>query len=100
MHNILNKNILKKIKKYLLTDTKKELCGLIYISTFKKEIVIQECENISLDKKNKFLINPTDQKICEQKGDILACFHSHIKGGGFSSEDISSSLSIKIPYIL
>jgi proteasome lid subunit RPN8/RPN11 len=100
MHNILNKNILKKIKEYSLSNTKEELCGLIYISIFKKEVFIRECENISLDKRNKFLINPMDQKICEQKGDILACFHSHVKGGGFSSEDIDSSLKTEIPYIV
>lgn len=100
MNKFLTKDTLKKIKQYSLTNHKEEICGLIYVSTFKKEIIIRECENISLDKRNKFLINPADRKICEQKGNVLACFHSHVKGGGFSSEDIDSSLQTQIPYIL
>jgi len=100
MNKFLTKDILKKIKQYSLKNHREEICGLIYVSTFKKEIIIRECENISLDKRNKFLINPADRKICEQKGKVLASFHSHIKGGGFSSEDINSSLQTEIPYIL
>lgn len=98
MNKFLIKNTLKKIKEYSLLNHKEEICGLIYKKDDKYEIY--PCDNIAINKRTNFAIKPIDLKICEKKGQIIACYHSHIKNGGLSDDDISSSLEIKLPYII
>lgn len=98
MNKFLIKNTLKKIKEYSLLNHKEEVCGLIYKKNEKYEIY--PCDNIAINKRTNFVIKPIDVKICEKKGQIIACYHSHIKNGGFSHDDISSSLEIKLPYFV
>ena len=98
MNKFLIKNTFKKIKEFSLANSKEEICGLIYKKNEKYEIY--PCENIAINKRTNFVIKPIDVKICEKKGEIIACYHSHIKNGGFSHDDISSSLEIKLPYIV
>lgn len=91
-------DILSTIKEISLSNKIEEICGLIYLKD--KKLELYPCENVSFDKRKNFIINPFDFRICKTKGDIVACYHSHVKGGGFSGEDISNSLNIELPYIL
>jgi len=93
-----NIDILNRIKEISLKNKTEEFYGLLYLKY--NNIQLYPCENVSLDKRRRFIINPFDFKICKTKGQIVACYHSHVKGGGFSSEDISNSLDIELPYIL
>jgi proteasome lid subunit RPN8/RPN11 len=100
MNNFGIRKYLKKIKQLCLEKAKEEVCGLIYLSKISNEIIVERCENISSCKRDRFLIHPKDYQKILSKGKIVACFHSHIKGAGFSSEDIRSSLDTKILYVL
>jgi proteasome lid subunit RPN8/RPN11 len=90
--------ILEKIKEYCLENQHQESCGFIYNQENKNKIF--KCKNISHDPKKFFLINPEDYEKCSYKGKIECCFHSHIRKGSFSNEDIINSFENNMSNLL
>ena len=53
-----------------------EACGLVYM--FKGREKYAPARNIAVDKLNQFTIDPRSWAETEDKGDIVAVFHSHV----------------------
>tara|TARA_B100000989_G_scaffold298788_1_gene289852 strand:+ start:7370 stop:7708 length:339 start_codon:yes stop_codon:yes gene_type:complete len=73
LNKLPEKFILDKIKKYAIKNKSQECCGLVV----KRGLTIDfiECENVSLDKKNSFIIEPNN--LIEH--DVIYIFHSHLE---------------------
>lgn len=95
----IDQEILNKIKIYCIENKHEESCGFIY-KTESNILKIYKCKNIASDSKKYFLINDEDYERCCFKGDIICCFHSHLKNFTFSYEDIKESFKNQIPYLL
>lgn len=65
----------QKIIKFAESKVPHESCGLILFKG--NDIEFIECENLAIDKRNKFLINPEITLETMSKGEII-CFHSHV----------------------
>lgn len=90
--------VLEKIKANCLIESSQESCGLIYMQNNK--IKFYPCKNISTNPKRNFIIDPNDYEICEYKGEILSCYHSHLINYSFSSEDIERAFENNLSYLL
>ena len=73
MNKLPEKFILDKIKEYAIKNNTEECCGLVVENDLGIDFV--ECENIALDKKNSFIIDPN--YLIEYK--VVYVFHSHPK---------------------
>lgn len=96
--NIFNQNILEEIRTKANKDKHKEVCGFIYIRNNKQ--YVYESVNISSDPKNFFAANIGDLELCSKMGQVIACFHSHVRNMTFTHEDIENSFSAKLNYLL
>lgn len=73
--------------------TNEEICGFILKSG---EII--ECENISTEKLDTWVIHPLSY--LKYKKDIEAIYHSHPEGGEPSPEDKINCKRINIPFLI
>lgn len=92
----MNTLIQNQIKKIVSHNKETESCGLILNDT-----VVFPCRNAALNKKNNFQINEKDYLKASLRGQITACYHTHIgEIKEFSMRDRITSVSLKIPMIL
>ena len=89
INQIFDSKILQELKEYSKSKPMEEVCGFVYLKNKKQKLY--KCTNIASQKSEYFIINPEDFEMCSYKGEILCSFHSHIKGSGFSDEDIKES---------
>jgi proteasome lid subunit RPN8/RPN11 len=99
---ILGEYIENQIKRLSLEKASEECCGLLIYDPLAKNTNIYPCENKSADKKNYFVISPTDYLKASRKGKIMAFYHSHPKGklSSFSELDRQQAEAHKIISIL
>lgn len=90
--------VLGKVKYFSCLKKHEESCGLIY--QINNKIKVYPCKNLSSDPRKNFLIDPYDYELCNTKGKIIACYHSHHKEGSFSYEDIKQSYKNNLSYLL
>ena len=61
---------------YALWNAPREACGLVLVRKGKEEFF--PCRNIAEDAQN-FILHPDDYASAEDRGDIVAVFHSHVE---------------------
>lgn len=98
INQIFDSKIIQELKEYSKSKPMEEVCGFVYLKNKKQKLY--KCTNIASQKSEYFIINPEDFEMCSYKGEILCSFHSHIKGSGFSDEDIIESKKNELPYLL
>ena len=88
---IFSDTVYERVKNNCLKNKKQESCGLI------KGVEVIECENISPDPQNSFLIHPLELN----QFDADCIYHSHVN---YSSEpsilDINCQKEIDIPFLI
>lgn len=95
MNNLLNKNLLQKIKNKSIENLKEEICGLVIESC--DSLKFLQCENLAQNKSCNFLIDSND--IIQY--DIKYIVHSHILGSSLpSSADKLYCDEILIPFLI
>jgi len=96
----LTDKIKKEIKRHAIDESPDECCGVIYKEG--KAHKSMRCENVAIDKKNNFRINPADYLQAARAGSVEAYYHSHTtdKVGRFSKADRKISNSHGIPLIM
>ena len=89
----------KEIINYLFDKYPEEGCGLL-VNQKGKQVWIP-CENTAEDKKENFVISPTDYIKASLSGDLMGIVHSHPDGSAELSEhDKKTSNFLGIPYIV
>lgn len=83
---IINHKIIDDIKKYSKENLDSESCGFIVESN--NCLLFLPVENKHPDKKNYFLISPTDYLKIKSQYKIKYFFHSHFCNPSFSNLDI------------
>ena len=89
---------LDEAKQYAVVNPCMEVCGLIIDCNGIKKFL--KCENKSKDPRDSFTIHPLEYLKAKAYGDVLACFHSHIKDSSFSAQDIFNSFKHNLTYYL
>ena len=88
---IFSESVYREVKNNCLKNRDQESCGLI------KGLSVIECENISPDPKNSFLINPLELI----KFDPDCIYHSHINCSSEPSVlDLNCQKEINIPFLI
>jgi hypothetical protein len=95
---LMENEYLDEAKQYAVVNPSTEVCGLIVDYNGSKKFL--KCENKSKDPRNSFTIHPLEYIKAKAYGNILACFHSHIKGSSFSAQDIFNSFKHNLSYYL
>lgn len=94
----MENNWQEQAKKHALSNIKEESCGLVIKKN--NNLIYIPIKNIAENKKNNFAIDPQGYIYASSIGEIIACFHSHIKNTSFSWHDINNSYKLNIPYYL
>lgn len=81
----LDEKLKNEIRKQSFQKPTEEICGLIL--SIDKQIVLQQCENVSKFPRDHFLISNSEQEKAEKLGSIIGFYHSHINEDDFSSLD-------------
>lgn len=77
-----------------------EACGLV-IATGKNKFQVIECENIADDKREFFVMNPEQQIAAEEKGDVVAVWHTHVERTAVASEaDQAGCEATDVPWFI
>lgn len=93
--NNIPQYIFDSIKKYCLKNPKEETCGIVYLEN--DDLFFLGCENICIDKKYNFQIDP--EVIISY--DVKYIVHSHTDCSASPSiADKKSSNELAIPYII
>jgi proteasome lid subunit RPN8/RPN11 len=98
----LNKKIYESIKQHSLEMFPEECCGLLTYDN-KIGISVHPCKNVADDKRNNFVISPSDYLRTAKTGNILSFYHSHTlpdHSEDFTNLDKMNSVSHKLPIIL
>lgn len=96
----LGEAIKYKIMMHCLADPSIEQCGLI-IEVVKGRYTVQKQENVSIDPKNNFEIDPKAYIAASICGKVIACYHSHIDDSDyFSDYDFKNSDKQGLIYVL
>ena len=94
----LSKEIKNEIKSHSKEVAPLECCGLIY-SSEDDEPTVFRCRNNETTQ-GRFSINTEDYLKASRKGEIIAAYHSHLEGVGFSEFDMYNSNIHNMKYIL
>lgn len=95
---LMENEYLDEAKQYALLNPFTEVCGLIIDDNGTKKFL--KCDNKSKNPRNTFIIDPLEYIKAKAKGNILGCFHSHIKDSSFSPQDIFNSFKHNLTYYL
>jgi proteasome lid subunit RPN8/RPN11 len=95
---LMENEYLDEAKQYALLNPFIEVCGLIIDDNGIKKFL--KCDNKSKNPRNTFTIDPLEYIKAKSKGNILGCFHSHIKDSSFSPQDIFNSFKHNLTYYL
>jgi proteasome lid subunit RPN8/RPN11 len=95
---LMENDFLIQAKEHALKYKKEEACGLV-VQVENNKIFLKS-KNISLSKMESFAIDPLCYLYAKQYGDIIGCFHSHIKNLSFSFHDIVNSFKHNLVYYL
>ena len=80
---------------------KQEICGFLGYDREKKEFIVQKEENIAVDPRSHFLINPLSYLLFKDSYSMIAVFHSHIVGDEKESEfDIKMADNCCQPFLI
>tara|TARA_Y100001963_G_scaffold140539_1_gene207691 strand:- start:4058 stop:4453 length:396 start_codon:yes stop_codon:yes gene_type:complete len=92
-------DILGKIKKISHKNPAQEICGLV--GTREGKYFVEKADNIAVDTKGFFCIDPVQYLLFKNDFNLLMCFHSHILGDeNFSEFDIKMSENCCIPFLV
>jgi len=92
---------LHKIKEMSHEHFKQEICGFLGYDREKKEFIVQKEENIAVDPRSHFLINPLSYLLFKDSYSMIAVFHSHIVGDEKESEfDIKMADNCCQPFLI
>ena len=94
----MENDFLSSAKTHSLKHKNEEACGLI-IQTADNKIFVKS-KNIAFDKTKTFAIDPLSYLRGKEYGEIIGCFHSHIKDSSFSFSDITNSFKHNLTYYL
>lgn len=72
----LKSGTIKSILKHAEQDYPNEACGVVVITSDKKEVYVK-CENIAEDPKNDFKISPESFAAADDLGEVVGICHSH-----------------------
>ena len=92
----MENDFLLSAKAHSLKYKNEESCGLI-IQTANDKIFVKS-KNIAFDKTKTFAIDPLSYLHGKEYGEIIGCFHSHIKDSSFSFSDITNSFKHNLTY--
>jgi proteasome lid subunit RPN8/RPN11 len=95
---LMENDFLTEAKEHALKYKNEESCGLIVQG--KNNKIFLKSKNISLNKIQSFGIDPLCYLYAKEYGEIVGCFHSHIKDSSFSFSDITNSFKHNLTYYL
>lgn len=89
-----------KIYEEAVKNYPNEACGLI-VQTTSKNCDFFPCKNVAQDPENHFVMDAQDQINAEQKGKVLAVWHSHVNQSNEASDADKSGCEItKLPWLI
>ena len=95
------KSALQKIKELAHKNFTKEICGFLGFDTEQKKYVVQLEDNISEAPQNQFVINPLNYLLFKEDYEMIAVFHSHIRGDETESEfDVKMADNCCQPFLI
>lgn len=90
---------IEAFKAHCFMNTSEEMCGLFVVKAGVMTFV--PCDNIAYDKKNSFLIHPSELVSASDNGDVVAVGHSHVNGTSEPSmEDRVHSTNCMLPFVI
>ena len=91
----------EKIKELAHKNFTKEICGFLGFDTEQKKYVVQLEDNISEAPQNQFVINPLNYLLFKEDYEMIAVFHSHIRGDETESEfDVKMADNCCQPFLI
>lgn len=95
------KPALQKIKELAHKNFTKEICGFLGFDTEQEKYVVQLENNISETPQNQFVINPLNYLLFKEDYEMIAVFHSHIRGDETESEfDVKMADNCCQPFLI
>ena len=95
------KSALQKIKELAHKNFTKEICGFLGFDTEQKKYVVKLEDNISEAPQNQFVINPLNYLLFKEDYEMIAVFHSHIRGDETESEfDVKMADNCCQPFLI
>lgn len=80
-------------------DKGEERCGLFVV--VEGQLTFVACDNIAYDRKNSFMIHPTDIVTQSNAGDVIGVGHSHVTVSAKpSDEDRVNSENCRLPFVI
>jgi proteasome lid subunit RPN8/RPN11 len=92
----------EQIKNHCKENKKEESCGFLLRDKISRKLKVFECENIFPgDRSTHFEISWRDSIDSGTKGEVLACYHSHIfEDSEFSECDKMMSENLYLPFLM
>jgi proteasome lid subunit RPN8/RPN11 len=94
----MNQENRDKFKEYAKANSPNESCAVLFIKQGKEEIFL--CNNVALDKRRNFIIDPLDYEAAENEGEIVAVVHSHVGSPQPSQVDLVSCETTKLKWLI
>lgn len=101
----MNTFLARAIERHAQEEFPNECCGFVYVS-LDGGCGVYKCQNKSLDKRNEFIIDPTDVSKANKLGHIVYLYHSHCDESEnpnldvFSPQDKIMSEELCVPFVL